>query len=405
MPSMMDHVADAARGGVDLARLAREYDLPDFVKTAGFELNFRPDTPVNTYADPVNKQFPCHTKASCWLAHLFYQDKRAEFHPKTRRLIEERLAAYADHWGIKAAVAQIAARKADLVKAAGGDDLPDSSYAYVWAGENGTKERRLPLRSAMEVKAAAEYVREHRDAFPFAVRHKMARRILEKAAAFGASLGDDVEFLERQAGRGVPDPAKVVDMIEKRAMLVPADMGVVVDDEHRRTPGLRDHFKKMAAMVRDTPRKALQPDMLVKLAETVDQLDRNLQLVGKYSAGFPRPEDVIFEATFQKAAADVAAHVATTTGALYEKATFGKLAAADLRDLFGEDFVSRVTTPLGAVDPEKMAEEVATLPRPDAQLLDHLLSDNGIAPVMRKAAAAGQGFTREQMAEIAAAYG
>ena len=51
-------------------------------------------TPVTTCADPVHKQFWCHTKAACWLSHLFYQEKKAEFHPKTRVQIERRLAEF-----------------------------------------------------------------------------------------------------------------------------------------------------------------------------------------------------------------------------------------------------------------------------------------------------------------------
>ena len=406
MPSMMDHVADVARnGGVELYRLSQQYVFPDFVKTASPDksLQVPQGTPVSACADPVRKQFWCHTKAACWLSHLFYTEKRAEFHPKDREKIEKRLAEYANQWGIKAACDAIVARWNELHKTAE-DQLPDSAFAYVWKGENGTKDRRLPLRSAMEVKAAAEYVEQHRDRFSYPVRRTMALKILEKAASFGAGIGKHAEFLEKQAGRGVCDPAEIVDMIEKRAMLVPADAGVTFDENGNRQGGVRAHFLKMAQFIKGAPRKALQPDMLVKLAETMDQLDRQLGLVGKYSEGLPRPEDVIFKATFGKVASDLAQHVVTQSGKYYEKEAFRKLAAADVEALFGTEFADRVKTPLGEVDPEKMAEEVATLPRPDAQMLDGLLSDNGIVPVMHKAAAAKQGFTAAQMEAMAAAY-
>lgn len=406
MPSMMDHVADVASGGVELRRLAKTYAFPDFVKTASpaNSLQVPQGTPVSVCADPVNKQFWCHTKAACWLSHLFYQEKRAEFHPKHRVHIEKRLATFAGQWGIKAACDAIVARWTELHKTAD-DQLPDSAYAYVWVDDaTGAKTRQYPLRSAMEVKAAAEWVHQYRDQLPFPARHAMAKKILEKAASFGAAIGEHREFLDRQAGRGVCDPAEVVAMIEKRAYLVPPDAGVTFDADGKAQGGLRAMFAKMAETVRESPRQALHPDMLVKLATTVDQLDRNLGLVGKYSDGLPRPEDVIFGTTFTKVAGDLAQHVATTTGNCYEKSAFRRLPVADLRALFGDEFVGRVTTPLGDLDPEKMAEEVATLPRPDAQMLDGLLSDNGIAPAMKKAAAAKQGLTQAQMEAIAAQY-
>jgi hypothetical protein len=406
MPSMMDHVAD--KNGVELVRLSGLYTFPDFVKQAdlGQTLGQR-RLPAHLYADPVRQQFPCDTAASTWLSALYFTEKRAEFHPKDQALIQKRVDGYASYWRIKAAVDSVKARWQELHKTAE-EQLPDRDFAYVWAGDDGRKERHLRLTNAMEVKAAAEYVEEYRDRFPFSARHAMARKILEKAAHFGAAVGANREFLERQAGWGVCDPAEVVKMVEDRAMLVPAGRGVTVkfasDGKEERSEGLREHFLKMAAVIRASPRRALLPEMLVKLAETVDALDRQLGLVGKYSEGLPRPEDVIFKATFSKTAGEMTRVVPTTSGKVYEKSALKKLALDDLTAMFGREFSDRVKTPLGEIDPEKMAEEVATLPRPDAELLDGLLSDNGVRPLLTKAASAHQGFTREEMNAWAAAY-
>lgn len=407
MPSKMDHVADAATGGKELYRLSTLYPFPVFVKQANPEIHLAvpPGTTTANCADPRNAQFWCHTKISTWLSHLFYAEKRAEFHPKDRAQIEKRLDQFATYHHIQPECAQIKSRYEELHKEATAA-LPDSMYAYVWQPETGQKVRQYPLRSAMEVKAAADWFVQYRDQIPFEKRRVMAGKILEKAAAYGAGLGDAAEALERANGRGVCDPAKVVDMIEKRALLVPAAAGVTVDEEGKQVGcGLREQFRKMAATVRSMPRKALQPQMLVKLAQTVDTLDRQLGLVASYGKGISRPEDVIFEATFTKAASELAAHVATTTGKYYEKKAFRRLPLADVEALFGSDFAGRVKTPLGEIDAEKMAEEAATLPRPDAQLLDGLLSENGIAPVMHKAAASRRGFNEQQMAVIASHYG
>lgn len=392
MPSKMDQVADFASGGVELFRLRKLYQFPDFVKSASVDKNFQIDSTMSPsiFADPVRKQFPCHTKASAWLSYLFYQEKRAEFHPKDRAKIEERFDAQGKYWSLGDEYKRIKTAHDALHKEADAV-LPDSAYAYVWVAENGTKDRKLPMRSAAEVKHAADWLHQYCDRIAFSDRNTIATRILTKAASFGASLGDKSEFLERQAGRGVCSPAEVVSMIEDRAKLA-TDVT------------LRAHFMKLASVVRDTPRQALTPDMMIKLAGTIDTLDRGMNLVGKYSPGLPRAEDVLFKATFTKVASERAHLVPTTSGKVYDKQGFQKLALADVEALFGTDFADRVKDRTGSVDPEKMAEEVATLPRPDAELLDGLLSDNGISPMLTKAASARLGFNTQEQEAMAASY-
>lgn len=391
MPSNIDQVADAKRGSVELVRLSKIYDFPAFVGSRPMEDTLNPQRlSKSAYADPRFDQFPCHTAASTWISALFYHEKKAEFHPKDQKQIENRLNARVEYFNIKTAVDAIMKRWAELHKSAD-EQLPDSMFAYVWAQEDGTKKRTLRLKTAAEVKAAAEYLEQYRDCFPFAARHIMAKKILEKAASYGAAIKPQMEFLEKQAGRGVCDPVAVVRMIEKRASFV-------------KDPALKAHFGAMAKTISERPKHALQPDMLVKLADTVDQLDRNLNLTSNYAQGLERPEDVLFSATFAKAAEESVNLVATTSGACYEKSAFRKLSAEDISGLFGPGFAERVITPLGEVDIDKMAEEVATLPRPDAEMLDGLLSDNGIAPMMRKAASTKQGFSDAQMAAIAESY-
>lgn len=389
MPTGMDFTAD--RGGVELARLTKLYTFPDYVKQADLATTQNPENiAVTVFADPVRRQFPCHTKAATWINSVYFLEKKAEFHPKDQAQIQARFDHYIAFWGIKAAVDQAQARWAALHKTADAR-RPDADYALVWAGDNGVKERRLPLTTRMEVKAAAEYLITYRDRIPFADRHTIAGKILEKAAAFGVHLGDHREGVEKQAGQGVCDPAEVVTLLEGRAHLA-------------RDPALRDQIRKIAAEVRRVPQRALQPDQLVKLAATVDMVDRTLGLVGKYTAVLPRPEDVLFSATFSKVAQAVDDHVALTSGKVYEKSALAKLAQDDLRDLLGAEFVERVVGPLGTIDTAKMAAEAAALPRPEAQLFEDLLADQGIAPVLQKAASSRAGLSDAQFAALADAY-
>jgi hypothetical protein len=256
--------------------------------------------------------------------------------------------------------------------------------------EDGSKQRQLPIRNPMEVKVAAEWLSRYRDRLPFQYRHKIACKILEKAAAYGVGLGDLTETVERTAGRGVCSPAEVAKMLDGRALLA-------------KSASHREKIADLARAVRTQPAVTLSPDRLVKLAEVVDNIDRTIGIADRYGPALPRPEDVIFKATYTKAASELADHVATTSGKVYEKTAFRKLSVADVKSLFGEDFAGRVSNGL-EIDPEKMAEEVATLPRPDAELLDSLLADSGVAPVLQKAASVREGFTPDDWAAMAKRY-
>lgn len=389
MPSKMDHIAD--KSGAELARLAKLYNFPDFVKTAEMGGTDFDTTGVATegFADLRHRQFPCHTKVACWLSTLYFLEKQAEFHPSDRQQIEHRLDRYAAYWHIKAAVDDLKERHKMLYKAAEAS-IPDSSFAYVWVGNNGRKERRLPLLNTMHVKVAAEWLEQYRDSLPFTDRHTIAKKILEKAAKFGAGISKHMDFLEKQAGRGVCDPNEVVQLIRNRASLIT-------------NPGLRIKYAEMADMIQAAPRKALQPGSLIKLAETLDKLDRDLGFVGKYAPGIDRPEDVLFKATFAKVAEELHNRVPTTTGNVYNKEDFSKLALDDLRALFGDEFAERVTSG-GNIDAVKLAEEVQTLPRPDAQMFDGLMADNKLHPVLTKAASARQGLSPLEVQAWADAY-
>lgn len=367
MPVNIDQTADTA--GVQLARLAKLYSLPDFVKQADLAQLRAPGVlSSGGYADPVRRQYPCNTAAGTWLSYAYYLDKQAEWNPKDRARIEDRLDKMAAYWRIVPAVQQLKEQHAAYIKTAD-DALPDSSFAYVWTNpETGHKLRTHRLRNAVEVKMAADWLVQYRERLPLEDRHVMATKILEKAAQFGAGITTHLEFLERQAGRGVGDPQEITRQIEYRAKLA----------SH---PQLRGGILQLAEAVRDKPRQALQPDTLIKLAVALDQLDTQMNLRQGYGDVLRRPEDVIFAVTLTKAAADMASVCATPSGRVYRRQHLERLKVADLRELFGDDFIDQVCD--GTIlNTEKLAEVVSTLPQPDAVLFDQLMHENGLAPEM-----------------------
>lgn len=392
MPSPSVAVLDPASDAnfAELARLVKVYSFPDFVKKADLEETARGPCPIGAFADPRNKLYRCHTAAATWLSGLYFQEKQAEFHPKDRERIRERLEHYVDYFRIRGDYDGLCKQAADLHKEAA---LPDSAYAYLWVDqETGHKTRHLPMRSAQEVKAAADWLYQYQERLPFHDRNTIARRVLEKAASFGAAI--DVfhtDFLEKQAGMGVCDPEEVYKLILQRSRLASV-------------PEHKAELVKLAETVKSKPRAALQPEQLVKLAVTLDMADRAIGLkADSYNEIIRRPEDVIFAATFTKIAADRAELCPLTTGNVYAREQFTKLSRDAVESYFGTDFANEVCSGL-QVDGEKMAELAHTLPRDSAEDLDRLMAAEGLHPQMQKAASVGHGLSNDELEALAAAY-
>lgn len=389
MPSSTVQILDPASdvNREELARLSKLYVFPDFVKQADISQTMSPENPAaTTYADPVRKRFACHTAAATWLSSLYFHEKKAEYHPKDRSRIEQRLQHYVDYWRIRPDYDSVVKKAGDLTT----QELPDSAYGYVWVDTQGNKERFLPLTSTQNIKAAAEWLEEHRDTLPFHDRHVIAKKLLEKAAATGTMLGEDLsQFVEKQAGYGIPDPAEIYKMLNQRSQLC-------------KNAEYCEQIQTLAKTVRGQSQLALQPNQLVKLAETVDMIDRAIHLNGKYTDNIQRPEDVIFKVTYTKAASDRETLCTLQTGNIYDKGQLSKLAREDVESLFGTDFVGEVSRGL-EIDPEKMAAVAETLPRPDAELLEQMLSEAGQQPQFGKEAA-DVGLSDAELEEIAAIY-
>lgn len=384
----IDHVSDT--NGQELHRLSKLYDLPTFVKQADYQATMRPSRLAPTvYADPRpgKGHYPCHTAASTFLSALFFQEKSAEYTERDRAEITRRLDHYISYWKIKSAVDAMRDRHAELHKTAM-DRLPDSSFAYVWVQDDGRKQRYLPLRNAIETKEASAWLFKHRDQLPYVHRHVIAGKILEKAAEYGANLGDLDSYVEKQAGRGICNPDAVVNLLTNRAAAV-------------KKAAWKEKIAELAKTVAGKPRFALQPEMLVKLAETVDTIDRANNLTHRYGVDLERPEDVIFSLTYKEAQAGVGQAFAMTTGTIYDKTQLEKISLDEVRAMLGTDFAKEVSSG-AALDPEKVAEVASTLPLADAQMFDKLMLECGVRPIQTKAASASIGFSPEAWEHLAA---
>jgi hypothetical protein len=382
MEAILDQNQDL--NGEQLAKFAHSYEFPEFVKRADIQTEVRSPANVasNAFADATGRKFPCHTKAATWLSHIYFLTNRTKMASSEAIRTGEGLRKFADYWRITNSVEEVKQRFAksqedDLSK------LADADFAYVWANEDGAKDRHLPLRNSAEVKAAASWLEEYRDQFIFRDRQVIAEKILGKAAEFGASTGGREEFLQKQAGQGICNPDEVVHQLQLRVMAVGA-------------PSMKQEIRKLAAAIEANPSATLGPNELRDLAITVDSVDRGAGITHKYAEGaITRPEDFLFKVTYREAEKVATGHCSLTTGSVYACDSFNKLALSDLRAVFGSDFADDVSTGL-QLDAEKMADIAPTLPRPDAELLDSLMKEAGIQPVLKEAAQQSVGWSPDQ---------
>ena len=388
MITVLDQVDD--QNHRELYTFARVYPMPAYVKQASTEQTCRPNKlPSSAYADAGNCKFPCHTKAACYLSNVFFLNKRADIIPKIARWIENRLQMFNEHWGIESDVQTLQAKHAAM-HSDGLDQLPDSAFAIVWGDDSGCKVRRYPLRNSLEVKTAATWLQSYCDQMRFIARNAIATKILDKAAEFGAAFGEELDdFLQKQAGRGVYDPAEAAEMIRNRVRATEP------------TPKIAERLEKLASALESNPVLAEDPTTTVALCDTIDQYDRSCHLPGKYSAAMPRPEDVLFKGTLKVAAAFVKNACGTVTGAIYDRGQFEKLSISAVRSVLGTEITNAVTSGI-RIDPEKMAEIAATLPRPDAQILDRLMAEIGEPPIRKEAMAGGMAVAERE--KLASAY-
>lgn len=383
----MDYTRD--KNGAVLNELSQLYPLPAFVKRAALEQLTPAQTSDTIYADPSLRKFPCHNAASTWLSALYFTEKAAtEYTPKRAAEVRSSLHKFGSYWGIAGELNKIEDRWQELHKSAD-DSLPDSDFAYLYVDELGHKERSLRIKNAKEAKAAAAWLQQYQDQMPFSDRNVVAKKILEKAAAYGADLGEHELFVERQAGRGVCDPKEVVQQIQIRAKLASSDV-------------MRTEIGKLADIVSRQPRFALDPSTLIKLASTLDNIDHNLGLTGKYTETIRPADAVIFKVLYKEAETGVGNAVALTTGRVFDKSAFHKIALNDVRALMGSDFADEISDGLN-VDGEKLAAQAAALPLPDAEIFERILTDSGLNPVMDKTAEFSP-LAQPRFAKLAASY-
>ena len=358
----------------ELHRFNSLYGLPDFVKQADWQASCVPPAEEpRYYADiRIPYQFPIHSPEATVLSQMYFTKNAAAINSKVRATIRARLDKFTEFWGVKQAVQAFKSKYAELNGPAA---LSDDEFALVRVVD-GRKECLYPLRNALESKTAAAWFQENinglRQDLTVADREKLADRILQKAADYGADIPEETtDFLERQAGHGTFAPTQAAQMIRQRYKLA-----------RKVDPQMRLMMEKLAEYVSGAPSCFFNNETLRTLRETIETFDRNYGV--QYSPGTPAPEDLLCSLTYRKMASVRDSACQLTTGSVYDRDDLARLKLADVAAVLGDDVATEVTLGL-RVDPEKMAEVAATLPRPDALRLEVLLSGQNVFPISKQA--------------------
>jgi hypothetical protein len=377
----------------DTHRLMQIHTVPEYVKRASVsEKCGSDDMPRTGYADPLNKLYPSHKAPATWLSAAFYYHKVAASERKPDSRVEAALQKAAAHFGITADIDRL---RGEIKKAAEYSEelLSDDDFALVIEYDNNTVERKWPMRNPLETKHAAEYLCKYRDQMPYTDRQKFAEKVLNKAAAFGTTLGDCQETVVKVAGHGMCSASEAAAMIRSRGYLLRNRA------EHVKTA---EGLFEFAKTIEEHPSQLQYFDKMAEVAGIIDQVDREAGLVSRYgSDGFGFPEDTLFGLTEAKVAEATSELVTTTTGNFYKLADLENVPLEVYTRALGE--LGYELSDSGILpSAEKLAAIIPTLPLPDAERLDLILESFNVKPAAMKSAATGFNLLENEQVKTAA---
>ena len=389
-----------------LYALDRLCGLPDFVKKAEIEEDLK-SLPDSTFADPINRKFPCHTKAATYLANAYFQQAKPLYPKDKAGLIQGRLEKYAEYWKIKSLVSNFNTKWVKIASY-GTPTMNDSDFALVYEAD-GQKIRRMSMPNAVSVKMAGEYLYANRHMYTYPMRKFAARRILAKAMDYderfkkcekvaGTDSGmlrfepDTQEYLERAAGFGSTHPRWAAEKIAQRVVML--------------GPGNKEMKVKLAELCEYL--KGLdeaKPAYFQKLAEVIDNVDRATGLSSYYNHGVEMPEEMFFKILEKEAESILDNYITLQTGKSYPIDVFLTLPLEKISAVLGKDFADAVSTDDKLeVDAYKFASIAPTLPRGDAALLEQAIGASANEPhektARRHYGAAGAQYNKAGMIDF-----
>lgn len=335
----MDFYSDTSKGTLGLAKqVVRSVDLEKVAAAAEPACG---DLPGSSFGDPITRSFPVHTAADTVLSATY----AAMMNGKLASGVMERIKSASVIWGnkdvIEKVIDEIQNRRAPEVKYA--MDMSISGKHY----------QLFPFNDSTSMKEAAETFYASRAKLPWAAREKIARVLFEEILGAGGTEVVPVEdlafkYLCKAAGFGIPDMECAESMLLQRM--------------HRARGAHQESFQKVACILREAEGS---PEWDKFAMAAFDSLDSELALKQAYGKSLRLPEeDLYVNSVLEIKTASDEGLVTLMNGKVI------KVADIDWQKVAMVDPVLHEETKGGT---EKVAEILATWPRPDADLLMEML--------------------------------
>jgi hypothetical protein len=319
--------------------IARTVEIPAFVKEASTDDADLSVAHNDSFGDPGTRKYPLNNKSNTWLSRQYFEREKVRYDQKTAALIEERINKAANFWNLPGAnrIQQEPARKHTLT-------------IY----DQAKKLFEVNIEEPGHYKQAAEYLESHKANIPYESRRAFARELLATPDELKTTLREHTQdYIEKAAGFGMATGSRMTYAIMSRV--------ANCADTHTE---LSSRLVKMGSLVDDQP---VTPSLLHKVAVMLDHVDRATGLVNYYGRGIDSPEECLFP-MLQKHAEEMrdnAVLLSTGTVMSRHELTMAKEAV----DQFFDNHIGEIPYSSN----EEMIEQVAALPRPDAEVLEKIL--------------------------------
>lgn len=336
-----------------------EYSLPD--KEAASEID------SELFADPVRKLFPVSDQSMTWLSAAYYE-KHAQagdlpYKKDEAALVLETIKRAAKIYGISEDVDAVLGELAGQAE----KQAADESSNYGWIMRDATTgqvlARKYPMFDARGVKKASAYFDEYRARYPIGIRRSIARNIIRKAAEYGIANDELDAGVLKEAGYGIPRKDRLMEEIYERAHLTKdAEQAIALANINELVVGMPD--SEIA-------------ENLDKLAEVIDAFDNAAGLTCHYGKKILMPSDFLFDVSIKEASTAVEDAVELKRH-VFSISKLAELPLSVYGDVLGDEFAKSVVKSGSedpTVDPEKLADNLYSLPVPDkAALEEHLIA-------------------------------
>ena len=339
--------------------------IPSFVLSYTFDKEGASQMEDGLFADPARRLYPIDSPAATWLSAAYFmkQASKLPYKKDEKAYVWARIEKAAEIHGVKDDMQKIAS----AIQAEGGTEKQaesdDDNYGWVMrdAATNTVVARKYPMFDGRGVKMASSYFDENRSNYPLAVRRDIARNIMKRADAHGVGIDELHPSVLREAGYGIPRKDVLMEEILERAYLTKdAECAILLANINE--------------MVASMPEEDVGAN-LDKIAEVIEAYDRTSDLTQYYGTRILMPADFLFDINL-KTAEEALADSVELDRHVFSLTKLAELPLTVYQEILGEEFGKAIVKTGGtAIDKEKLADNLFSLPKPDKAALEEHLAE------------------------------